>query len=125
MGKVARDLFPTTKSLPTVANAGDMLYVVSFFVALIMWGFALVWFFIAVATIAESSRVPFNMGWWGFVFPIGSWLPRVSTALRSLELTSGDRHFRVVNLCYRPGVGVEVFQSARNGAHLPTTRNHV
>ncbi|KAI9850191.1 MAG: hypothetical protein M1838_006000 [Thelocarpon superellum] len=92
LGKVARDLFPTTKSLPTVANAGDMLYVVSFFVALIMWGFALIWFFIAVATIAESSRVPFNMGWWGFVFPLGIFA--LSTSAIGLELES--RFFKVL-----------------------------
>lgn len=40
-------------------------------VGLILWGFALVWFVVALIMIATSGRFPFNMGWWGFIFPVG------------------------------------------------------
>ena len=68
LGTVAMKLFPTTGTL--VPNAGETFYVVGVLVALVMWGFGLVWFFFALASIARS-RFPFNMGWWGFTFPIG------------------------------------------------------
>ena len=71
LGKLARRLFPTTHSLPNVTLAGDMFYVVGFLVGLILWGFAIVWFIVAVAMIATSGGFPFNMGWWGFIFPVG------------------------------------------------------
>ncbi|KAJ9110425.1 hypothetical protein QFC19_001550 [Naganishia cerealis] len=44
-------------------------------VALTIWGFGLVWLSIAIASIihirTRGERIPFNMGWWGFTFPIG------------------------------------------------------
>ena len=61
LGKVSREVFPLTGTL--VPHAGDVLYVGGFAVALIMWGFGLVWLFFAVASISRS-RFPFNMGWW-------------------------------------------------------------
>ena len=71
LGKVARTLFPITGTLSaTATHAGDILYVAGFLIALIMWGFGLVWFFFAIASISRS-KFPFNMGWWGFTFPIG------------------------------------------------------
>jgi tellurite resistance protein TehA-like permease len=48
-----------------------MLYVFGFIVSLIMWGFSLVWLFFAVAMIYKCRKFPFNMGWWGFTFPLG------------------------------------------------------
>jgi tellurite resistance protein TehA-like permease len=42
---------------------------------LILWGFAIVWFVVAVFMLAISGGFPFNMGWWGFIFPIGQSLP--------------------------------------------------
>ncbi len=68
LGKVSMQLLPRTGTLAPLA--GQILYVVGFFVALIMWGFGLVWFFFAIASISHS-KFPFNMGWWGFTFPIG------------------------------------------------------
>lgn len=68
LGKVARDIFPTTGSL--IPGAGDTLYTMGFIVALILWGYGLVWLFFALASISRS-RFPFNMGWWGFTFPLG------------------------------------------------------
>ena len=67
LGKVAMRVFPATETL--IPSAGQILYILGFFTALVMWGFGLVWLFFAVASISQS-RFPFNMGWWGFTFPI-------------------------------------------------------
>jgi len=75
LGKDAKHLFPETKTLPHVAQAGDMLYVVGFVVGMILWGFAVLWFVIAAIMIATSGGFPFNMGWWGFIFPVGQSSP--------------------------------------------------
>ena len=70
-------VFPATHALPHVTNipVGEVLYTVSVLLGLILWGFAIVWFFVAVMMIARSGGFPFNMGWWGFIFPVGEWLP--------------------------------------------------
>lgn len=40
-----------------------------------IWGFGFVWLLIAIGSILHirirGEHVPFNMGWWGFTFPIG------------------------------------------------------
>ncbi|KAH7383061.1 MFS transporter [Cadophora sp. MPI-SDFR-AT-0126] len=71
LGKLARNLFPVTHTLPKFAGAGDVFYAVGMLVGLILWGFSIVWFFVAVVMIATSGGFPFNMGWWGFIFPVG------------------------------------------------------
>ena len=72
LGLVAKELFHETGTLPaSMVYAGDILYVCGFLLALVMWGFGLVWFFFAVATIWRTPKFPFNMGWWGFTFPLG------------------------------------------------------
>jgi tellurite resistance protein TehA-like permease len=83
LGKVAMDIFPKTNSL--VLGSGETLYTVGFGVALVMWGYGLVWLFFALATISRT-RFPFNMGWWGFTFPLGVFA--VSTVTISKELPS-------------------------------------
>jgi len=69
LGSMALKVFPETKTLHPAA--GDILFVFGFGVAIIMWGFGLVWFFFALAAILNRQRFPFNMGWWGFTFPTG------------------------------------------------------
>lgn len=71
LGRVALKIFPDTHTLPaTTGNAGEILYVGGWLIGIVMWGFGLVWLFFAVASITRS-RFPFNMGWWGFTFPLG------------------------------------------------------
>lgn len=48
-----------------------MAYVLGVFISLLMWSFGLIWFVFALATVLHSSPFPFNMGWWGFTFPLG------------------------------------------------------
>ena len=73
LSKVALRLFPIVHALPRVKHIapGEALYTISLFIGLILWGFAVVWFIIAVMMIAMAGGFPFNMGWWGFIFPIG------------------------------------------------------
>lgn len=87
LGKVAMKVFPLTGTLPgtTAGHAGDILYVVGWLIALIMWGFGLVWLFFALASISRS-RFPFNMGWWGFTFPLGVFA--LSTTMIGKEMPS-------------------------------------
>ena len=63
LGVVAMKVFPLTKSIHPLA--GDLAYNFGVLLSLIMWGFTLLWLFLAVATIYHCKSFPFNMGWWG------------------------------------------------------------
>ena len=71
MGKLAKAVFPVTGVLPAVARAGDTFYLVGVLAGLVLWGFSIVWFVVSVIMMAVTGGFPFNMGWWGFVFPVG------------------------------------------------------
>lgn len=94
LGKVSMTLFHQTNTFPesTLVYAGDVFYLFGFLVAIFLWGFGLVWLFFALATIYHSKHFPFNMGWWGFTFPLGVYA--TSTISISQELPSG--FFRVL-----------------------------
>ncbi|KIW53921.1 hypothetical protein PV05_06329 [Exophiala xenobiotica] len=88
LGRVSREVFPRVqlfRDLP-LTLAGDVLYVLGVFVALIMWGFGLVWLIFALATIYSTRPFPFNMGWWGFTFPLGVYA--ISTMTFGVEMPS-------------------------------------
>ncbi|CEJ57504.1 Putative C4-dicarboxylate transporter/malic acid transport protein [Penicillium brasilianum] len=69
IGKVARELLQGSDILDPIA--GSMAYVLGIFISLLMWSFGLIWLVFALATVLYSSPFPFNMGWWGFTFPLG------------------------------------------------------
>jgi C4-dicarboxylate transporter/malic acid transport protein len=56
--------------LASMANFGQLAGIL---VALVLWGFGLWWMVMAVAFTLRYLRegLPFNMGWWGFTFPLG------------------------------------------------------
>ena len=87
LGKVAKLVLPSIPgSLGGLEGmAGNTLYVFGFVVAIIMWGYALAWLFFAMASVTRS-KFPFNMGWWGFTFPLGVFT--VSTTTLAIELPS-------------------------------------
>jgi tellurite resistance protein TehA-like permease len=89
IGKVAAKVFAETTTLHPMA--GEILYVLGWVIAIVFWGFGLVWFFFAIASIARS-RFPFNMGWWGLTFPIGVFT--MATITLGEELSSA--FFRVL-----------------------------
>jgi len=69
LGQCARDIFPKTQTLEQAS--GSAFYAFGFLVGLILWSFGLVWLFFAIASIARNKTFPFNIGWWGFTFPLG------------------------------------------------------
>lgn len=71
LGSVARRVFREVEFFSDMPVAGDIFFVVGTFVALIMWAFGLTWLCFALASIYKSRPFPFNMGWWGFTFPLG------------------------------------------------------
>lgn len=86
LGKVARERLPQVELLAHVPVTGDILYILGLFLALTMWGFGLTWLILASITIWSSRPFPFNMGWWGFTFPLGVFA--VSTITIGNELPS-------------------------------------
>jgi len=71
LGSIARRVFQETGFFSDIPVAGDIFFVVGTFIALIMWAFGLTWLCFALASIYKSRPFPFNMGWWGFTFPLG------------------------------------------------------
>ncbi|WP_414041791.1 TDT family transporter [Acidithiobacillus sp. M4-SHS-6] len=70
----------TLGSADKVVFAGSALAAMSqfgsmagLFIALILWGFGLWWLLMAVFFTLRylGEGLPFNMGWWGFTFPLG------------------------------------------------------
>ncbi|KAN0065569.1 Plasma membrane sulfite pump involved in sulfite metabolism [Thecaphora frezii] len=60
-------------------------------VALVLWGLGLVWLVLAVVTIADmtaASLVPFNMGWWGYTFPLGTFATATTQLGRMMQSRS-------------------------------------
>lgn len=73
LGSVSRTVFPKVEFFHNLTIAGDIFYINGVFIALIMWAFGLLWLCFAVATCQKLRPFPFNMGWWGFTFPLGVW----------------------------------------------------
>lgn len=71
LGHVSRRVFPATRFFSDLPVAGDIFFINGVFIALIMWAFGLTWLCFALASIYKSRPFPFNMGWWGFTFPLG------------------------------------------------------
>ncbi|CAF9921243.1 MAG: hypothetical protein GOMPHAMPRED_002267 [Gomphillus americanus] len=86
LGKVTREVLPKVELLAHVSIAGDIVYILGIFLALIMWGFGLTWLILALLTIYSSGTFPFNMGWWGFTFPLGVFA--ISTISFGVEFSS-------------------------------------
>ena len=90
LGKVGRDLLPATKTLAMRNGSetseqvvGEVLYALSWWIGLGLWGYGLVWLVFAVVSLGARAwrwRAPFNMMWWGFTFPLGVY------AMATLEL---------------------------------------
>ncbi|OJJ96173.1 hypothetical protein ASPACDRAFT_54579 [Aspergillus aculeatus ATCC 16872] len=96
LGSAAQTIFPQTQTLTLDSESGfesgPVFYTVGFMVGLILWSFGLVWLFLAIASIARCRSFPFNIGWWGFTFPLGVFA--TSTCQLGKELPS--EFFRVL-----------------------------
>ncbi len=86
--RAGKKVFPSTGFLGQ-SDAGDTVCAVSTIVGLIMWGFGLWWLchgMYSVLIRRLSGHLKFNMGFWGFIFPLGvfnSATYALSTALPS------------------------------------------
>lgn len=65
------------KTHAILAQYGSMLHVIGLVVSVVMWGLGIWWIVIsAMHTLLHLSKrgdgLPFHMGWWSYVFPIGS-----------------------------------------------------
>ncbi|KAJ3571031.1 hypothetical protein NPX13_g5517 [Xylaria arbuscula] len=70
LGKDALRVFGPNQYIPSAPLAAQVLYVAGIMMALLMWGFGLVWLGFSVASVL-GQKFPFNLGWWGFTFPLG------------------------------------------------------
>ncbi|KJZ79299.1 hypothetical protein HIM_01450 [Hirsutella minnesotensis 3608] len=91
LGRVALDRLPDTTVFRAAgldpARGGEVLYVLGVFLGLVMWGFALVWVAFALISLVTTQSFPFNMGWWGFTFPLGVWATCASMLAVNLDST--------------------------------------
>ncbi|MCB2176476.1 MAG: hypothetical protein KQH57_11755 [Actinomycetales bacterium] len=58
-----------------------------------VWGFGLWWLAIVVALLVRYLRtgpVPFHLGWWGFVFPLGAYTVATLTLARAWQVPAVD-----------------------------------
>lgn len=72
LGLTSKDVFMKTDFLAEKSTISTV-YVLGFMVALLLWAFGLVWLFFALASIFRCKKFPFNIGWWGFTFPLGAY----------------------------------------------------
>lgn len=86
LGKETLRISSQVPFIPDAVVAGQIFYSMGVFAAFIMWGFGLVWLFFAIASITRH-RFPFNLGWWGFTFPLGVF--SIATTTLAKEIPSG------------------------------------
>jgi len=74
MGESGRRVFPAVNFMG-IDGVGDIVYVISTLVGLILWGFGMWWLVHAVSSVlirvTTSGGIEHNMGFWGFIFPLG------------------------------------------------------
>lgn len=98
LGKVALQRFGDTNAFRVAGldptRGAEILYVIGVFLGFVMWGFALVWVSFALISLATTHHFPFNMGWWGFTFPLGVW----GTCTGQLAANIDSTFFRVATM---------------------------
>ena len=75
-------------------KGAEILYVMGVFLGIVMWGFALLWVSFALISLATTQNFPFNMGWWGFTFPLGVW----GTCTNALAVNLHSEFFKVATM---------------------------
>ncbi|KAF4461785.1 malic acid transport [Fusarium albosuccineum] len=117
LGQVALKLFSENDFIPRAPIAGQFFYVAGIMLALIMWGFGLVWMFFALATIYRR-KFPFNLSWWAFTFPLGVYTVATTTLaqeLPSLFFKVLGTIFSVIETCLWMMVALGTIKYALNG----------
>ncbi|CDU25366.1 related to Malic acid transport protein [Sporisorium scitamineum] len=65
---------PDATTPETARIMATAIYAVSIPIALVIWGLGVVWLLLAVSSLVDLwfvSKLTFNLGWWGFTFPLG------------------------------------------------------
>lgn len=78
----------TTKDDSVIMSAA--IYGVSIPLALVIWGLGLVWIVLALASLTDLwivSNLSFNLGWWGFTFPLGVFCTATTQFGKELDST--------------------------------------
>ncbi|KAF4455257.1 hypothetical protein F53441_2407 [Fusarium austroafricanum] len=95
LGQVALKVFARNEFIPMAPIAGQFFYLTGILTALVLWGFAVVWLFFAIATIVRR-KLTFNLTWWAFTFPLGVF--SVATTTLAQELPS--KFFKVLGTIF-------------------------
>ncbi|KAJ2006151.1 Plasma membrane sulfite pump involved in sulfite metabolism [Coemansia thaxteri] len=93
LGIQAIRLFPT--ELAHIAYLGNVLQCGGFFIGLLLWALATWWFAHAIYSVVVTrinGRVPFNIGCWALIFPVGTF----SSSTNALWTITGYSFFRVL-----------------------------
>jgi C4-dicarboxylate transporter/malic acid transport protein len=81
----------TSTASPSESQAmATAIYAVTVPIALVIWGLGLVWLVLAISFLIDLAFVQelsFNLGWWGFTFPLGVFC--TATTQLGKELDSG------------------------------------
>ena len=73
LGKVASEIF-NGEHFARNSDSGTIVFVISVLSGLLIWGLGLWWLFHGIASVSVrmlQARLRFNMGFWGFIFPLG------------------------------------------------------
>lgn len=102
-----------------LADAGAVAHGIGLVGALMLWGFGLWWLLLASLITACYFRadVPFNLGWWGYIFPLGVYALATLRIGAALDLPAlgvlGGMLVGVLTLMW----GVVAARTARGGWH--------
>lgn len=98
LGRVAMAILPQSTAFggPTGAQGmvGQVFYAIGVFLAFMLWGAGVGWLAFALISIVTIHSFPFNMGWWGFTFPLGVFT--TCTGLLAQDL--GSTFFKVLTM---------------------------
>jgi tellurite resistance protein TehA-like permease len=63
---------PSALSAAGLGSVGSVAFGIGILGGVVLWGYGLWWLGLAVLKIAYYLRegLPFNLGWWGFTFPV-------------------------------------------------------
>ena len=72
-----------------LAPVGDVAFGLGIIGGLVLWGYGVWWLLLAVMKTAHYMRggMPFNLGWWGFTFPLGVYTLATLTLARITGLS--------------------------------------
>lgn len=116
LGGAAPAIFAASGSAP-LAAAGPVAEGIGLVGGLLLWGYGLWWLAIALLVSARhfGEGVPFNLGWWGYVFPLGVYT-LASLKLAALLPIPALHGFGVLLVCLLAAIWLIVAARTLRGA---------